>query len=294
MAEEQKTQTEQKRFARRKIKDTVFSKLFEDYDNLLLLYKALHPEDTDVTVDDLQEVLLSNILVNGLYNDLSFTVRGKFIVLLEAQSTWTLNILPRALMYYANLLNDHIKKTEQNVYSTKKMNIPRPEIYVVYTGRQEVKQKELSLKNEFWGGEASAIELTAKVICLEKTHDLNIVEQYIRFAKVFDACVAEDKQNGKTHPDTDTVKKAIEICLDEDVLTQFLTEHRREIMDIMTVLFDEDYLQEVARRERDREVYSKGREEGREEGREDTLKYFLELLKSGKTKEEILAECSVK
>lgn len=118
MAEEQK---EQKHFARRKIKDTVFSKLFEDYNNLLLLYKALHPEDTDVTVNDLQEVLLENVLLDGLYNDLSFTVRGRFIVLLEAQSTWTLNILPRALVYYANLLNEHIKRTGQYVYGTKKL-----------------------------------------------------------------------------------------------------------------------------------------------------------------------------
>ena len=121
----------EKRIARRKIKDTVFSKLFEDYDNLLLLYKALYPEDTDVTTDDLHEVLLENMLLNGLYNDLSFTVRDKFIVLLEAQSTWTQNILPRSLIYYANLLNDHIKRTKQNIYGTRKVKIPRPDIYVV-------------------------------------------------------------------------------------------------------------------------------------------------------------------
>lgn len=140
----EKEQREQKRIARRKIKDTVFSKLFEDYDNLLLLYKALYPEDSDVTTDDLHEVHLENMLLNGLYNDLSFTVRDKFIVLLEAQSTWTLNILPRSLIYYANLLNEHIKRTGQNIYSTKKVEIPRPDIYVVYTGQREIRQPVLS------------------------------------------------------------------------------------------------------------------------------------------------------
>ncbi|MDO4218860.1 MAG: hypothetical protein Q4C78_02595 [Synergistaceae bacterium] len=283
MAEKEKR--EQKRIARRKIKDTVFSKLFEDYDNLLLLYKALYPEDSDVTTDDLHEVLLENMLLNGLYNDLSFTVRDKFIVLLEAQSTWTLNILPRSLIYYANLLNEHIKRTGQNIYSTKKVEIPRPDIYVVYTGQREIKQPVLSLKDEFWAGTTSAVELTAKVIYLEKTSDLNIVEQYIRFAHIYDACVEEDKGNGKEKPDEATVVKAIDICLNEGVLTKFLTEHRLEVVSIMTTLFDEDYLREVDRRE----AYL----EGEARGEANATRHFLELLKSGKTKEEILATYSI-
>ena len=36
---------------KRKIKDSVFTNLFQDKKYLLQLYKALHPEDTDVTED---------------------------------------------------------------------------------------------------------------------------------------------------------------------------------------------------------------------------------------------------
>ena len=38
---------------KRKIKDSVFTNLFQDKKYLLQLYKALHPEDMDVTEDEI-------------------------------------------------------------------------------------------------------------------------------------------------------------------------------------------------------------------------------------------------
>ena len=284
-------QTEQtkKRLAKRKIKDTVFSKLFGDYDNLLLLYKALHPEDTEVTVKDLQKVDLRKVFVHGLCNDLSFKVRDKYILLLEAQSTWSPNILPRILMYYANFLLDHIKKTKQNIYGTKKVNIPCLDAYVVYTGHHKVDKSVISLKDEFWAGKFSAVDLKAKVICLEKSRDLNIVEQYIRFAQIYDACMWEDKKKGKEKPDADTVKRAIDICLNEGVLIAFLTKHVSEVVDTMRVLFDEKYLREVDRYE----AYQEGEARGRTEGEANLLRRLHEMHNAGKSMEEILAACSI-
>ena len=56
--------------AKHKIKDSVFTNLFKDRKYLFQLYKALHPEDTNATEEQLTYVTIENILINGIYNDL--------------------------------------------------------------------------------------------------------------------------------------------------------------------------------------------------------------------------------
>lgn len=59
------------------VKDTVFRDMFSNKKYLIQLYNALHPEDKTITQADLEIVTLQSILLNGIYNDLGFMVRGK-------------------------------------------------------------------------------------------------------------------------------------------------------------------------------------------------------------------------
>lgn len=106
---------------KRKTKDSVFVDLFKDKKNLLQLYKTLHPEDTEATEDSLTDVTIKNILTDNLYNDLGFIVRDKLFILIEAQSTWTVNILIRILLYIAQSYRDYFDRTHQNLYNSKKV-----------------------------------------------------------------------------------------------------------------------------------------------------------------------------
>ena len=85
------------------LKDSVFCSLFRNKEYLLQLYKELHPEDTDVTADDIQTQSLNAVFVNTLYNDLGFTVEkngvSHFVILMEAQSVWNNNITMRIFIY---------------------------------------------------------------------------------------------------------------------------------------------------------------------------------------------------
>lgn len=72
---------------KRKIKDSVFTNLFQDKKYLLRLYKVLHPEDNNVTEEDIKDVTIKHILVDADYNDLGFSVGGRLIILVEGQST---------------------------------------------------------------------------------------------------------------------------------------------------------------------------------------------------------------
>jgi hypothetical protein len=77
---------DQEGIMKRTIKDSVFTDLFQDKKYLLQLYKSLHPEDTDVTENDLNDITIKNVLTDNIYNDLGFTVGDKLMILVEAQS----------------------------------------------------------------------------------------------------------------------------------------------------------------------------------------------------------------
>ena len=95
---------------KRNIKDCVFTDLFGNKKYLRELYLVLHPEDTDVTEDDLTDITIENVLVNDLYNDLGFRVGSRLIILVEAQSSWSPNILIRALLYVATPTRNTLMK----------------------------------------------------------------------------------------------------------------------------------------------------------------------------------------
>ena len=48
------------------IKDSVFTNLFRDKKYLLQLYNTLHPDDTSVTEDDINDVTLEHVLVDAI------------------------------------------------------------------------------------------------------------------------------------------------------------------------------------------------------------------------------------
>ena len=117
--------------AKRTAKNSVFVDLFQNKSYLLKLYKTLHPEDTAATEDSLTDVTIENVLTDNLYNDLGFIVGNKLMILIEAQSTWTMNILVRVLLYLAQSYHEYFQRTSQNYYASRKVKMPKPELYVI-------------------------------------------------------------------------------------------------------------------------------------------------------------------
>ena len=105
---------------KRKIKDSVFTNLFQDKKYLLQLYKTLHPEDSEAAEDDIKDVTIKHILVDSDYNDLGFSVCGRLVILVESQSTWTLNIIIRALMYLIQTYHDFLSALSRICTALKK------------------------------------------------------------------------------------------------------------------------------------------------------------------------------
>lgn len=224
--------------AKYKIKDSVFTNLFKDKKYLLQLYKALHPEDTNATEGQLKYVTIENILINGLYNDLGFMVGNRLVILVEAQSTWSVNIIIRVLLYLAQTYHDYLAQTKQPLYTSKQVKIPEPELYVIYTGDRQERPAEISLSKEFFGGKKCAFDVKVKMIydgtVSEETGEGDIINQYVIFTKV---CNEQVKLHGRTKK---AILETIRICKDRNVLKEYLESREKEVVDIMMVLYDEE------------------------------------------------------
>ena len=102
---------------RREAKNTVLIDLFHIPKYRYELFRTLHPEITDVTEDDIEEITLNPVILNHPYNDLGLLIKDRMMIFVEAQSTWSLNILIRILLYLAMTYQDYISEHELNVYS---------------------------------------------------------------------------------------------------------------------------------------------------------------------------------
>ena len=221
--------------AKRTAKNSVFLDLFQDKKYLLKLYKTLHPEDTDATEDTLDIVTIDNILTDNLYNDLGIMAgNNKLLLLLEAQSSWTVNILIRILLYLAQSYHEYFERTSQSLYKSTKVKMPKPELYIIYTGNKGRKPNIISLSQEFFNGADIDIEVKAKVIYESGTED--IINQYIIFCKVFDE---QRKLYGMTEQ---AVKETIRICKDRNILKEYLISREVEVITIMMSLFDDEQI----------------------------------------------------
>jgi hypothetical protein len=228
---------ETKNMVKRTVKDSVFTDLFRIGQYQFRLYRDLHPEDKDTTESEITNVTIKNIMTDKVYNDLGFIIGSRFVILVEAQTTWSLNILIRVLIYLAQTYHEYFVNTKQNLYSSTKVQIPRPEIYVVYTGERNDKPDTISLSREFFDGEKVGIEVEAKVIY--ESDDDSILNQYIKFTKVY------DEQRKKYGRKQEAILETIRICKDKNILKEYLESRESEVITIMMSLYDEEEVMRV-------------------------------------------------
>ena len=250
-------------------KDNVFAMLCRDEKYLMGLYRALHPEDDSVTPEDLKLLTLETALVTSYYNDLGLQVRAVVILLLEAQSVWSPNIVLRLLLYLAETLDQYITEHEINLHSTKAAVIPRPELYVVYTGKQDV-PPVLHLSDLYADKLEDPAENAARVRelrekygwldlevrVLRRTGSRDLLDQYVRY------CEINDEEREKTGRTIETVRRIIQRCVEEGVLVDFLLSRRMEVESAMKHMFDE----ETARKFYEKEIREESRKEEAERG----------------------------
>lgn len=237
---------------KRSIKDSVFTLMFREPKYALQLYQALHPEDKDVTEADCKIVTLENILTVGQFNDLGLLVRDMLLLLTEAQSTFSVNIAPRLLMYVANSYKEYVDEHNLDLYGSKPLKLPRPELYVVYTGPKQDVPETIHLSDLY--ERTGDVDLRVHVI--RRTGAGNILDQYVRFCEIVDE---KRKQYGTTEK---TVEEILKQCREEGILVPFLASREKEVRDIMVTLFNQERALEIYSYNVAKDAEEKGIEKG--------------------------------
>ncbi|MDR3021053.1 MAG: Rpn family recombination-promoting nuclease/putative transposase [Treponema sp.] len=272
----------------KKFKNSVFVSLFNDPDLLRELYCALEgvslPKDVPVFINTLE-----NVLYMDFNNDISFEIGGKLVVLIEHQSTINPNMALRLLIYITRVLEKRIKS--RTLYSKKPVSIPYPEFYVLYNGKDPfpdnkiVRLSDLFEKPQELGLPKKALpmlELEVRVININEGRNSEIAKRCKKLQE-YSAFIAKIhsfwKEAGSLE---DAIKTAITYCQKHDILTEYLEVHGSEVLNMILTEWNMEDALAFAREE--------AREEGREEEREERDRYFLDLLKSGKSPEEIIKD----
>ena len=226
----------------RENKDRVFRMIFgyEKYkENLLSLFNALN--DTNYTnVDDLEIDTLDDVFYMKMKNDVSCIIDSRLAVY-EHQSTWSYNMPMRGFRYSAELYNKYIIKNNIDLFRRRLVKFPTPQYYVFYNGVEDKPEKEiLKLSDAFSVPvKEGTFEWTAIVLNINYGHNKKLLKQCTILGDyaILISKIREFKQN--TEDLKDAITKASEYCIENDVLKEFLLEHRSEVVDMLRMEYDE-------------------------------------------------------
>ena len=240
------------------IKDSVFTLLFSEIENIRKLYQNLHDDADSYSDADFKIVTLENAIINGQYNDLGFTVKDRLIILVEAQSTFNPNMGVRLLMYIAKSYHDYIVENKLNIFGERLIKLPMPEFIVVYSGAARQDVNEIRLSDCFEAGITPNIELIVKVIKKDNVKS-GILQEYLSFCDMYNINVRGKKTAAER---LSGLRQVIRECIKNGILREFFKKHQKEVEDMMmTVIPPEQALEFIKLEE-----YNKGVEEGEARG----------------------------
>ena len=266
--------------ANRQYKDTVFRMLFSEKENLLSLYNAV-TGNAYQNADDLKIVTLENAIYMGMKNDLAFMLETN-IYLYEHQSTLNPNIPLWDLIYIGIEYQQYVD--DKSLYSSRLQKIPAPKFMVFYNGTDAVDDRvELRLSNayEHLAGEPD-LELKVLMLNVNEGHNKELMEQ-CQTLKEYAIYVARVRQYASEMNLNDAVARAIDECIKEGILVEFLRKNRSEVKMVSILEYDKEWEEKKLRKAEYEAGKSDGIEIGKSEGikigREETLAEMIYNMK---------------
>ena len=263
--------------ANRQYKDTVFRMLFSEKENLLSLYNAV-TGNAYQNADDLKIVTLENAIYMGMKNDLAFMLETN-IYLYEHQSTLNPNIPLRDLIYIGIEYQQYVD--DKSLYSSRLQKIPAPKFMVFYNGTDAVDDRvELRLSNayEHLAGEPD-LELKVLMLNVNEGHNKELMEQ-CQTLKEYAIYVARVRKYTSEMNLNDAVARAIDECIKEGILVEFLRKNRSEVKMVSILEYDKEWEEKKLRKAEYEAGRSEGIEIGKSEGIEIGKSEGIEIGKS--------------
>ncbi len=245
--------------ANRNYKDTVFRMLFSDRKNLLSLYNAVNQSNYK-NPEDLKIVTLENAIYMGIKNDLAF-IMDTNLYLYEHQSTYNPNMPLRDLFYICSEYQKLVDK--KSLFSSTLQKIPAPNFIEFYNGSTVISDcTELRLSSAFecLTGEPK-LELIVTVLNVNEGHNADLM-QHCSMLKEYAQYVARVRHYASDMPLNQAVKRAVDECIREGILAEFLARYRNEVISMSIFEYDKELEEKKLRKAE----FEAGREAGHEAG----------------------------
>ena len=253
---------------KRTYKDSVFVTIFHEKTKLIELYNALFNTNYDESAP-IDIVTIKDVLFRTLKNDVAFVLGGRFVVLVEHQSSINENMPLRDLMYISTVLKRMIDTTR--LYREKRLMIPRPSFVVLYNGTKDFPAyRELRLSDSFLGekqkDEEDALQLIVKVynINTEKNSEIlgrcETLRQYSRFVEIMRSYKEDSEMTN------DVIVEVLDKCKKEGILTEFLDKYGTEIVEMLFKELTREEDLEISRLDGYEEGFNSGERAGFSKG----------------------------
>ena len=255
----------------RNYKDSFFRMLFKNKENLLSLYNALN-ETAYTDVSRLEITTLENAVYMNYKNDVSFVFDYELMIH-EHQSTVNPNMPLRDLFYVADILQ---KKTyDKDLYGSRLIKLPSPRFVVFYNGTTDQPERKVFKLSDSYERKQDIPELELTVTMYNINYGCN--------KKIMDACrtlkdyamyVERVRKYSRQMPLAQAVEKAVDKCIEEGILSDFLRTNRAEAIKVSIYEYDEEL------------HFKTLREEGIEQG-ENRLATLLQMLMEAGRNEDV-------
>ena len=257
----------------RNYKDTIFRMLFSDRKNLLSLYNAINGTSYE-NPEELEIVTLENAIYMGMKNDLAFIIDTN-LFLYEHQSTYTPNMPLRDLFYisaeYQKLVN------QKSLYSSALQKIPAPNFIVFYNGRDKKEDRWENCLSEAYENLFGEPKLELKVVTLNINEGRNhVLLEQCQTLREYAAYVALVRKYAKSMELEAAVEKAVDKCIHDGILEEFLQRNRAEVIAVSIFEYDKE---EEERKLRKAE-FEAGEQSGIEKGRQQERQEIAHSLSS--------------
>lgn len=255
--------------------------LFREKKELLSLFNNIHGTSYD-DPEELEITTLGNAVYMAMKNDIS-CVLDLHMDLYEHQSTVNPNMPLRDLFYISKLLENQTK--DQDLYAEKKIVLPMPTFIVFYNGEKpQPARRVFRLSDSFVRkNEEINLELVVLQFNINAGYNTEIVEkcpalfEYIQYTE-------RVRLYKKEKPLEEAVERAVDECIEEGILSEFLRKNRNEVIPMSIFEYDEEKHMRTVRQEGYEDGMMKGLQKGIEE---KEYRFICNMLRDRQSPEQI-------
>lgn len=208
-------------------KDTIFRKLFHKKKELLNLYNALNDSDYSEE-EELEIITLDSCLYLSIRNDLAFVLDFR-MHLYEHQSTPSPNMPLRDLFYVAQEYYSMVDN--DSLFGQRKVKIPAPRFIVFYNGMDTQPEQQVLKLSDLYITKEEKPMLELKVLILNINEGYNdwlkekckTLDEYMRYVNR-----VRYYRNVVKYSLKQAIEIAIDECIKEGILAEFLSKNRAE------------------------------------------------------------------